>query len=107
MTSATRRDFYGALQSIPKGDTEAADAYAFSGWPRFKAQSLPDHAALACPPIPTRQSSCFMRQRLVFFTGFPALQQRGDALYYCQAICGQNLQPVRPLSHPRRLFQFC
>ena len=28
--------FYGALQSIPKGDTEAADAYGISGWSRFK-----------------------------------------------------------------------
>ena len=28
--------FYGALLSIPKGDTEAADAYGLSGWSRFR-----------------------------------------------------------------------
>ena len=28
--------FYGALLSVPKGDIEAADAYGFSGWPRFR-----------------------------------------------------------------------
>ncbi len=37
--------FYGALHSIPKGDTEAADAYGLSGWPRFRRIDLAHDAA--------------------------------------------------------------
>ncbi|MGR3610035.1 MAG: ABC transporter permease subunit, partial [Sulfitobacter sp.] len=41
--------FYGALQSIPKGDTEAADAYGMSGWPRFRRIVWPTMLRLAWP----------------------------------------------------------
>ncbi|MDE0850891.1 ABC transporter permease subunit, partial [Yoonia sp.] len=49
-TSAyTAEIFYGALQSIPKGDTEAADAYGMTGWPRFKRVIWPTMLRLAWP----------------------------------------------------------
>ena len=41
--------FYGALRSIPKGDVEAADAYGFSGWPRFRRIIWPTMLRLAWP----------------------------------------------------------
>ncbi|MEL6682311.1 MAG: ABC transporter permease subunit, partial [Pseudomonadota bacterium] len=41
--------FYGALQSVPKGDTEAADAYGLSGWPRFRRVVWPTMLRLAWP----------------------------------------------------------
>ena len=49
-TSAyTGEIFYGALQSIPKGDTEAADAYGLSGWSRFRRVIWPTMLRLAWP----------------------------------------------------------
>ena len=33
--------FYGALQSIPRGDIEAADAYGLTGWSRFRKVMWP------------------------------------------------------------------
>ncbi|MEC7667613.1 MAG: ABC transporter permease subunit, partial [Pseudomonadota bacterium] len=41
--------FYGALQSIPKGDIEAADAYGLTGWSRFKRITWPTMLRLAWP----------------------------------------------------------
>jgi len=41
--------FYGALQSIPKGDIEAADAYGLSGWSRFRRVIWPTMLRLAWP----------------------------------------------------------
>ena len=49
-TSAyTGEIFYGALQSIPKGDIEAADAYGLTGWKRFRRITWPTMLrGLAC-----------------------------------------------------------
>jgi len=41
--------FYGALQSIPKGDIEAADAYGLTGLMRFRRITFPTMLRLAWP----------------------------------------------------------
>ena len=41
--------FYGALQSVPRGDIEAADAYGLSGWKRFRRVLWPTMLRLAWP----------------------------------------------------------
>jgi polar amino acid transport system permease protein len=73
--------FHGALQAIPRGDLEAADAYGLSGWARFRRVVWPTMLRLAWPAYTNEGDLLFHATTLVFFTGFPALQQRGDALY--------------------------
>ena len=88
--------FYGALQSIPKGDTEAADAYGISGWSRFKRIIWPTMLRLAWPAYTNEAIFLFHATTLVFFTGFPALQQRGDALYYASYFADKTFNPFIP-----------
>ncbi len=68
--------FYGALQSVPKGDLEAADAYGLSGWKRFRRVLWPTMLRLAWPAYTNEAIFLFHATTLVFFSGFPAFQQR-------------------------------
>jgi len=88
--------FYGALQSIPKGDTEAADAYGLTGWKRFKRVIWPTMLRLAWPAYTNEAIFLFHSTTLVFLTGFPAWQQRGDALYYAQYFADKTFNPFIP-----------
>jgi polar amino acid transport system permease protein len=88
--------FYGALLSIPKGDTEAADAYGMSGWPRFRRIVWPTMLRLAWPAYTNEAIFLFHATALVFFSGFPAWQQRGDALYYASYFADKTFNPFVP-----------
>jgi len=88
--------FYGALQSIPKGDVEAADAYGLTGWPRFKRVIWPTMLRLAWPAYTNEAIFLFHATTLVFFSGFPAWQQRGDALYYANYFADKTFNPFIP-----------
>ncbi|WP_108814599.1 ABC transporter permease [Loktanella sp. Alg231-35] len=88
--------FYGALQSIPKGDTEAADAYGLSGWSRFRRVIWPTMLRLAWPAYTNEAIFLFHATTLVFFSGFPATQQRGDALYYANYFADKTFNPFVP-----------
>jgi His/Glu/Gln/Arg/opine family amino acid ABC transporter permease subunit len=88
--------FYGALQSIPKGDTEAADAYGLSGWPRFRRVVWPTMLRLAWPSYTNEAIFLFHATTLVFLSGFPASQQRGDALYYASYFADKTFNPFIP-----------
>ncbi|MDW4499632.1 amino acid ABC transporter permease [Sulfitobacter sp. D35] len=88
--------FYGALQSIPKGDTEAADAYGMTGWPRFRRIVWPTMLRLAWPAYTNEAIFLFHATALVFFSGFPAWQQRGDALYYANYFADKTFNPFVP-----------
>ena len=88
--------FYGALQSIPKGDIEAADAYGMTGWPRFKRVIWPTMLRLAWPAYTNEAIFLFHATTLVFFSGFPAWQQRGDALYYASYFADKTFNPFIP-----------
>ncbi|WP_272009336.1 ABC transporter permease [Roseovarius sp. ZX-A-9] len=88
--------FYGALRSIPKGDVEAADAYGFSGWSRFKRIIWPTMLRLAWPAYTNEAIFLFHATTLVFFSGFPAWQQRGDALYYANYFADKTFNPFVP-----------
>ncbi|WP_424984752.1 ABC transporter permease [Microbulbifer sp. S227A] len=88
--------FYGALRSIPKGDTEAADAYGMTGWPRFKRIIWPTMLRLAWPAYTNEAIFLFHATTLVFFSGFPAWQQRGDALYYASYFADKTFNPFIP-----------
>ncbi|WP_282158078.1 ABC transporter permease [Shimia thalassica] len=88
--------FYGALLSIPKGDTEAADAYGLSGWHRFRRVVFPTMMRLAWPAYTNEAIFLFHATTLVYFTGFPAWKQKGDALYYASYFADKTFNPFIP-----------
>lgn len=88
--------FYGALRSIPKGDLEAADAYGISGWQRFARIQWPTMLRLAWPAYTNEAIFLFHATTLVFFSGFPAFSQRGDALYYANYFADKTFNPFIP-----------
>ncbi|SFQ97887.1 ABC transporter permease [Poseidonocella sedimentorum] len=96
--------FYGALRSIPRGDLEAADAYGLSGWTRFHRVVFPTMLRLAWPAYTNEAIFLFHATTLVFFSGFPALQQRGDALYYASYFADKTYNPFVP--YPILAFYF-
>ena len=96
-TSAyTAEIFYGALRSVPKGDLEAADAYGLSGFARFRKIVWPTMMRLAWPAYTNEAIFLFHATTLVFFSSFPAWQQRGDALYYANYFADKTFNPFVP-----------
>lgn len=88
--------FYGALLSIPKGDMEAADAYGFSGLARFRKITWPTMLRLAWPAYTNEAIFLFHATTLVYFSGFPAWRQQGDALYYASYFADKTFNPFVP-----------
>jgi polar amino acid transport system permease protein len=88
--------FHGALQSIPRGDVEAADAYGMSGWPRFRRIVWPTMLRLGWPAYTNEAIFLFHSTTLVFFSGFPATRQMGDALYYASYFADKTFNPFVP-----------
>ena len=88
--------FYGALLSIPKGDIEAADAYGFSGFARFRKIIWPTMLRLAWPGYTNEAIFLFHATTLVYFSGFPAWRQQGDALYYANYFADKTFNPFVP-----------
>ncbi len=104
-TSAyTAEIFHGALKSIPRGDLEAADAYGLTGWLRFRRITWPTMLRLAWPAYTNEAIFLFHATTLVFFSGFPAWQQRGDALYYASYFADKTFNPFIP--YPILAFYF-
>ncbi|KIC21698.1 ABC transporter permease [Leisingera sp. ANG-Vp] len=96
--------FYGALLSIPKGDIEAADAYGMTGWTRFRRITFPTMMRLAWPAYTNEAIFLFHATTLVFFSGFPAWRQKGDALYYASYFADKTFNPFVP--YPILAFYF-
>jgi len=88
--------FHGALQAIPRGDLEAADAYGLSGWAKFRRITWPTMLRLAWPAYTNEAIFLFHATTLVFASSFPALQQKGDALYYAQYFADKTFNPFVP-----------
>jgi len=96
-TSAyTAEIFYGALRSVPKGDLEAADAYGLSGWTKFRRITFPTMLRLGWPGYTNEAIFLFHATALVFFSSFPAFQQKGDALYYANYFADRTFNPFVP-----------
>ena len=85
--------FYGALQSVPKGDIEASDAYGMTGWKKFRRVIWPTMMRLAWPAYTNEAIFLFHATTLVFFSGFPAFRQQGDALYYASYFADKTFNP--------------
>ena len=88
--------FYGALRAIPKGDLEAAEAYGITGWQKFRRIQWPTMLRLAWPSYTNEGIFLFQSTTLVFFSGFPAFGQMGDALYYANYFADKTFNPFIP-----------
>ncbi|MFN3575652.1 MAG: ABC transporter permease [Tabrizicola sp.] len=88
--------FHGALKSIPKGDLEAAEAYGLTGWKKFIRIEWPTMLRLGWPAYTNEAIFLFHATTLVFFSGFPAFQQKGDALYYANYFADKTFNPFIP-----------
>jgi polar amino acid transport system permease protein len=88
--------FHGALRSIPKGDLEAAEAYGLTGWQKFRRIQWPTMLRLAWPAYTNEAIFLFHATTLVFFSGFPAFRQMGDALYYANYFADKTFNPFVP-----------
>jgi polar amino acid transport system permease protein len=95
-TAYSAEIFHGALRAIPRGDIEAADAYGLSGWAKFRRIVWPTMLRLAWPAYTNEAIFLFHATTLVFFSGFPAFQQRGDALYYAKYFADKTFNPFVP-----------
>jgi len=93
-TSAyTAEIFYGALRTVPKGDTEAADAIGMSPAQKFRRIVWPTMLRLAWPSYTNEAIFLFHASALVFFSSFPAWRQEGDALYYGSYFAENTFNP--------------
>ncbi|MBV1868771.1 MAG: ABC transporter permease subunit [Marinosulfonomonas sp.] len=95
-TAYTAEIFYGALRSVPRGDVEAADAYGMTGWAKFRRVIWPSMMRLAWPAYTNEAIFLFHATTLVFFSSFPAWQQKGDALYYANYFADKTFNPFVP-----------
>lgn len=96
-TSAyTAEIFYGALRAVPRGEIEAAQAYGMDGFTRFRRIIWPTLLRLAWPSYTNEAIFLFHATTLVFFSGFPAWRQKGDALYYANYFAEKTYNPFIP-----------
>ncbi|MEN8832204.1 MAG: amino acid ABC transporter permease, partial [Pacificibacter sp.] len=73
-----------------------ADAYGMVGWTRFRRITWPTMLRLAWPAYTNEAIFLFHSTALVFFSGFPAWQQKGDALYYASYFAEKTFNPFVP-----------
>ncbi|MBV1864872.1 MAG: ABC transporter permease subunit [Rhodobacteraceae bacterium] len=100
----TAEIFAGALRAVPKGDIEAADAFGMSGMTKFRRIIWPTMLRLAWPSYSNEAIFLFHATTLVFFSGFPAWQQKGDALYYANYFAEKTFNPF--VAYPIVAFYF-
>ena len=85
--------FYGALRAVPVGDVEAAAAYGMNGRQTFWRVVWPTMLRLAWPSYTNEAIFLLHATTLVFFSGFPAWRQKGDALYYANYMADKTFNP--------------
>lgn len=96
--------FYGALRNVPKGDIEAADAIGMPKGKRFRRIVWPTMLRLAWPAYTNEAIFMGHATVLVFFSGFPAWRQSGDALYYAGYFAEKTFNPF--VAYPILAFYF-
>lgn len=95
-TTYSAEIFYGALRSSPRGEIEAANAYGMTPWQMFWKVQWPNMMRLAWPSYTNEAIFLFHSTTLVFFSGFPAWRQSGDALYYASYFADKTFNPFVP-----------
>ena len=90
--------FYGAYQSVPMGEVEAANAYGMSPKQRFRKIVWPTMLRLAWPAYTNEAIFLFHSTSLAFVASFPTWRQKGDALYYAKYMADKTYNPF--ISYP-------
>ena len=88
--------FYGALKSVPIGEIEAAESLGMPACKKFTRIIWPTMLRLAWPSYTNEAIFMFHATTLVFFSSFPAWQQKGDALYYANYLADKTFNPFIP-----------
>jgi len=88
--------FYGALKSVPAGEVEAANAFGMRGRQKFLRIIWPTMLRLSWPAYTNEAIFMFHATSLVYFSGFPAWRQSGDALYYASYFADKTFNPFIP-----------
>ena len=88
--------FSGASQSLPNGQIEAARASGMTGFQTFRCVIFPNMIRHARPAYMNEAIFLFHSTTLVFFLGFPAWRQEGDALYYATYFAEKTFNPYVP-----------
>lgn len=95
-TAYSAQIFYGALRSVPLGDIEAGRALGLSERQINKRIIWPTMLRLAWSSYTNEAIFLFHATALVFFSSFPAWQQKGDALYYASYFADKTFNPFVP-----------
>ena len=95
-TAYSAQIFYGAIQSIPIGDIEAAQSLGLTDKQINKRIILPTMLRLAWSSYTNEAIFLFHATALVFFSSFPAWQQKGDSLYYASYFADKTFNPFVP-----------
>ena len=90
-TAASIRHDFPAVEILETGWNSG-----FTGWARFRKIVWPTMLRLAWPAYTNEAIFLFHATTLVFFSGFPAFQQRGDALYYANYFADKTFNPFVP-----------
>jgi len=88
--------FSGAMQAVPVGQIEAARASGMTKFQIFRRIMFPNMLRLAWPAYMNEAIFLFHSTTLVFFSGFPAWRQEGDALYYASYFAEKTFNPFVP-----------
>lgn len=71
--------FYGALQTVPRGELEAARAVGMSRWQEFRSVTWPNMIRLAWPAYTNEVVFLFHATALVYFT-LPVINEQKDIM---------------------------
>tara|TARA_B100001093_G_scaffold518290_1_gene602621 strand:- start:619 stop:1461 length:843 start_codon:yes stop_codon:yes gene_type:complete len=88
--------FYGAMRSVSSTELEAAEAFGITGRKKFWRIIWPSMLRLAWPSYTNEAIFLFHATALIFFSGFPAWRQSGDALYYASYFADKTFNPFIP-----------
>jgi polar amino acid transport system permease protein len=92
--------FYGALRAIP-GRPRGRRRLRPDRLQALPPDRLADMLRLAWPAYTNEAIFLFHSTTLVFFSGFPARQQQGDALYYARYFADRPSTPSSPTRSSR------
>ena len=95
-TAYSAQIFYGAIQSVPIGDIEAAQSLGLTNKQINKRIILPTMLRLSWSSYTNEAIFLFHATALVFFSSFPAWQQKGDSLYYASYFADKTFNPFVP-----------
>ena len=85
--------FYGALRAVPVAQIEAAAALGLRPFQRFRFVVWPTLLRYAWSSYTNEAVFMFHATTLVYFSAFPAWQQKGDALYYANYFAEKTFNP--------------